>query len=45
MICQDIEDKLRDLEDRSHRDNLRFDGLRECENESWNNTEEILKDI
>ena len=36
-------DKLRDLEDQSRRDNLRFDGVREYENESWNETEEVLK--
>ena len=27
------------------RDNLCFDGVREYENESWNDTEEILKDF
>ena len=40
-----LKDKLRDLEDRSRRDNLRFDGVKEYENESWNDTEEILKDF
>ena len=40
-----LKDKLRDLEDRSRRDNLRFDGVREYENESWNDTEEVLKDF
>ena len=40
-----LKDKLRYLEDRSCRDNLRFDGVREYENESWNNTEEVLKDF
>ena len=29
-----LNDKLRDLEDRSRRDNLRFNGIREYENES-----------
>ena len=29
-----LKDKLRDLEDRPCRDNLRFDGLKEYENES-----------
>ena len=37
-----LKDKIRDLEDRSRRDNLRFDGVREYENESWN---EVLKDF
>ena len=40
-----LKDKLRDLEYRSSRDNLSFNGVREYENESWNNTEEILKDF
>ena len=29
-----LKDKLRDLEDRLRRDNLRFDGVKEYENES-----------
>ena len=40
-----LKDKLRDLEDQSHSDNRRFDGVREYENESWNDTEEFLKDF
>ena len=40
-----LKDKLRDLEDRSRRDNLRFDEVRDFENESWNDTEEVLKDL
>ena len=40
-----LKDKLRDLEDWLHRDNLRFDGAREYENESWNDTEDVLKDF
>ena len=40
-----LKDKLRDLEDRSRRDNLRFDEVKEYENKSWNDTEEILKDF
>ena len=39
-----LKDKLWDLEDRSHRNNLCFDGVREYENESWNDREEVLKD-
>ena len=40
-----LKDKLRDLADRSRRDNLRFDEVRDFENESWNDTEEVLKDL
>ena len=40
-----LKEKLRDLEYQSHRDNLRFDGVREYEHESWNDREEILKDF
>ena len=38
------DDKLRVLEDRSWRDNLRFDGIPEYKNETWADTEDILKD-
>ena len=40
-----LKDNLRDLEDRSRRDNLRFGWVREFENESWNDREEVLKDF
>ena len=40
-----LKGKLRDLKDRSRRDNLCFDGVGEYENESWNDTEEVLKDF
>ena len=40
-----IKHKLWDLEDRSLRDNLRFDGAREYENGSWNDMEKVLKDF
>ena len=40
-----LKDKLWDLKDWSRRDNLRFDGVTEYENESWNDTEEVLKDF
>ena len=40
-----LKDEIRDLKDRSRRDNLRFDGVREYENETWNDTEEVLKDF
>ena len=38
-----LREKLRDIEDRSRRDNLRIDGLQEVENETWEQTEKILK--
>ena len=40
----DTNNKLRILEDRSRRDNLRFDGIEEWEEESWADTEQNLKD-
>ena len=40
-----LKDKLRDLDYRSRRDNLRFNGVREYENESRNDAEEVLKDF
>ena len=41
----DINNKLRILEDHSRRDNLRFDGIEEWEEESSADTEQNLKDI
>ena len=38
-------ERLRDLEDRSRRDNLRIDGIAEMENETWEQTEEILQNL
>ena len=38
-----LREKMRDLEDRSRRDNLRLDGLKEIDNETWEQTEEILQ--
>ena len=40
-----LREKLRDIEDRSRRDNLRIDGLQEVENETWEQTEKILKSM
>ena len=40
---EDSKDKLKMLEDRSRKDNLRFDGIEEWEDESWSDTEENLK--
>ena len=36
---------MRDLEDRSRRDNLRVEGLKEIDNETWEKTEEILQQM
>ena len=41
QLCE----RLRDLEDRSRRDNLRIDGIAEVENETWEQTEEILQNL
>ena len=40
----ELKEKIRNPEDRSRRDNLRIDGIAEYEEESWDDTEEILKD-
>ena len=44
QVHNKLKEKLRNLEDRSRRDNLRIDGIPEYEEESWDNTEELLKD-
>ena len=36
---------MRDLEDRSRLDKLRVDGLKETDNETWEQTEEILQQM
>ena len=41
QLCE----RLRDLEDRSRRDNLRIDGIAEVENETWEQTEQILQNL
>ena len=41
QLCE----RLRDLEDRSCRDDLRIDGIAEVENETWEQTEEILQNL
>ena len=41
QLCE----RLRDFEDRSRRDNLRIDGIAEMENETWEQTEEILQNL
>ena len=36
---------MEDLEGRSRRDNLRVDGLKEIDNETWEQSEEILQQM
>ena len=38
-------EKMGDPEDRSRRDNLRLDGLKEIDNETWEQNEEILQQM
>ena len=40
-----LRQKLRDIEDKSRRDNFRIAGLQELENETWEQTEKILKSM
>ena len=40
-----LREKMRDLEDRSRLDKLRVDGLKETDNETWEQTEEILQQM
>ena len=40
-----LKDKLRDLEDRGRRNNLRFDGITESLHETWDVCEEKIKDV
>ena len=40
-----LREKLIDMEDRSRRDNLRIDKLKEVEYETWEQTEQILKSM
>ena len=44
QIHNELKEKLRNLEDRSRRDNLRVDRIPEYEEEAWDDTEELLKD-
>ena len=40
-----MKDKLREIEDRSRRNNLRVDGVRETESESWDECEEKVLEV
>ena len=47
-LCQENEylrEKLRGTEDRSQRNNLNIDGLKEVENETWEQIEKISKSM
>ena len=44
QVHNELKEKLRTLEDRSRRDNLRIDEIPEYEEESWDDTEKLLKD-
>ena len=44
-INQQMKEKLREMEDRSRRNNLRIDGVNEPENESWKDTEQKTLEI
>ncbi|XP_065684369.1 uncharacterized protein LOC136096731 [Hydra vulgaris] len=41
----DVKDKLAELEDRSRRNNLRFNGVEESENESWEDSEKKIQEV
>ena len=40
-----VREKIRDLEDRSRRNNLRIDGVKESERESWEDTEVKMQNL
>lgn len=40
-----LKNKLRTLEDRNRRNNLRIDGIKESDNESWEESERKVKDL
>jgi hypothetical protein len=42
---ENLKDKLAELEDRSRRNNLRFEGIDENEGETWEKSEEIIKNF
>ena len=42
---KELLEKLRTLEDRNRRNNLRIDGITENENETWDETEKKVKDL
>ena len=44
QVHNELKEKLRSLEDRSRRDHFRVNGIREYGEESWDDTEKLLKD-
>ena len=40
-----VQDKLTELEDRSRRNNIRIDGIKEMKGETWNDCEEEVQDM
>ena len=40
-----VQDKLTELEDRSHRNNIGIDGIKETKGETWNDCEEKVQDM
>ena len=42
---KELREKLRNLEDRSRRDNLRFSGIEEYQQEAWDDKAQVLKDF
>ena len=40
-----VREKIRDLEDRSRRNNLRIDGVKESEREFWEDTEVKMQNL
>ena len=44
QVHNELKEKLRSLEDRCRRDHFRVDGIREYGEESWDDTEKLLKD-
>ena len=43
QVQNELKEKIRNLEDRSRRDNLRVDGIPKYVEESWNDIEKLLK--
>ncbi|XP_057316171.1 uncharacterized protein LOC130657213 [Hydractinia symbiolongicarpus] len=42
---KDLKEKLREMEDRSRRNNLRIDSLKEHEKESWEDCKQMVKNL
>ena len=42
---KDTDDKLNDSENRSRRNNIRIDGILECEKETWEKSEEKIQQV